>query len=378
MARPSVAMISFSTRPGHGSEGGVGWSFVEAAQEASTKAGLDLQVIIDARDAAQVKPRLVAAGMAESAVHACELGRMARRAGDARTRWSYLDWRRSAARLLEEIGAGHRIDVVHQVTFASSVLPPVTSLGSGVRFVWGPVGVPAGAGVGLEKRLASSVAARVARLNARNADLLVATNEIAYAALGGTGAQLALEPNIVVHERLLDFGEVQRDRHLISTVGLLIPLKRPWVSIEALANPQLEGYRLQMIGDGPLLPRLRRLAQHLGVSDRVSFLGRVSREEVIRLIASSAVLAHPSSREGAAWVVGEAAAVGTPAVVFEGSGAETAVRLSDNGGRICQPTGNLASLMASAIVDISADFVPTRRWASARLPDLLLRWWGFA
>jgi len=73
---------------------------------------------------------------------------------------------------------------------------------------------------------------------------------------------------------------------------------------------------LALVGSGrpEYIDELRRLADDLGVADRVRFLGYRSREEVWRFYAGASVLAITSSVEGFCIPLLEAMAAGTPVV----------------------------------------------------------------
>jgi glycosyltransferase involved in cell wall biosynthesis len=71
---------------------------------------------------------------------------------------------------------------------------------------------------------------------------------------------------------------------------------------------------LIMIGEGPERDRLGALAQALGISDRVHFLGRRPPEEVALWMNQATVLCVPSRSEGMPNVVLEARASGLPVV----------------------------------------------------------------
>lgn len=71
--------------------------------------------------------------------------------------------------------------------------------------------------------------------------------------------------------------------------------------------------------------RLRRLAEELGVGDRVAFLGPKPQEEVVHYMRESAVLALPSRAESFGAVLAEALACGTPVVATRCGGPEDIV-----------------------------------------------------
>ena len=103
--------------------------------------------------------------------------------------------------------------------------------------------------------------------------------------------------------------------------GRQIPEKRvpaipPAIAEAAREVPEL---RCVILGDGPEAEATSRAVQELSLEGRVELRGKVSHEEVMRELASAACLVHPSRREGYGMVVVEAASVGTPAVVVDGS-----------------------------------------------------------
>jgi colanic acid/amylovoran biosynthesis glycosyltransferase len=87
--------------------------------------------------------------------------------------------------------------------------------------------------------------------------------------------------------------------------------------------------RAVLIGDGPLLPEMRALAEHLDVD--ATFLGSLPPESVQRHLAESRILAAPSrtapdgDTEGLPTTILEAAALGLPVVATRHSGIPEAV-----------------------------------------------------
>ncbi|HPE11775.1 MAG TPA: glycosyltransferase, partial [Actinomycetota bacterium] len=78
--------------------------------------------------------------------------------------------------------------------------------------------------------------------------------------------------------------------------------------------------RISVVGDGWWSQRLQQVAQTLGVSDLVDFLGFVDEKTKHRVYASAWVLALPSLKEGWGIVVMEAATHGVPAVAYREAG----------------------------------------------------------
>jgi glycosyltransferase involved in cell wall biosynthesis len=80
------------------------------------------------------------------------------------------------------------------------------------------------------------------------------------------------------------------------------------------------GVTLTSAGDGEDLRACRAEAAHLGVADRVTFLGRVPRSEVEALYQSHDVFCFPSFREPAGGVLYEAMRHGLPVITADRGG----------------------------------------------------------
>src|SRR5260370_1308960 len=97
--------------------------------------------------------------------------------------------------------------------------------------------------------------------------------------------------------------------------------------LEALAAPR--EVALWIAGDGPLRPRLERLATRLGISGRVRFLGW--REDVPRLLAAADLLVCPSLHEPLGNVVIEAWSAGLPVVATASDGPAGLIQDGESG-----------------------------------------------
>jgi len=88
----------------------------------------------------------------------------------------------------------------------------------------------------------------------------------------------------------------------------------------ARAAPSAPGCVFVVAGSGPEYPRLLTLAAHLGIADRVLFLGQVTEEERDTLLASASVFVLPSVVEPFGIAALEAMAAGVPAIISKTSG----------------------------------------------------------
>jgi glycosyltransferase involved in cell wall biosynthesis len=128
-------------------------------------------------------------------------------------------------------------------------------------------------------------------------------------------------------------GEEQKSPLVILSVGNLIATKGHASLLRSLAQvlPDAPDCELQIIGDGPERSSLSRLAERLGISKRVLFLGQRRREAVARAMKGCAVFALPSSYEGLGCVYLEAMASAKPAIACQGQGIDEIIEHGVNG-----------------------------------------------
>jgi glycosyltransferase involved in cell wall biosynthesis len=102
----------------------------------------------------------------------------------------------------------------------------------------------------------------------------------------------------------------------ILTVGRTVPVKGQALLVESLAELHRRGLatRLTIVGDGPQLPELRRLAERRGVAEHVEFVGPVGQDRLRSFYERADVFALPSFAEGVPIVLMEAMATGLPVV----------------------------------------------------------------
>ena len=131
---------------------------------------------------------------------------------------------------------------------------------------------------------------------------------------------------------------------LVVCVGRLVLRKGQDRLIESLAllDPALDGavgrVELALVGHSPTGPLYRRLAERVGVADRVHFVGEVSDGDLRRWLRAADVFAMPSRTrlgglevEGFGLVYAEAALAGLPVVAGLSGGAPEAVIADGDG-----------------------------------------------
>ncbi len=130
----------------------------------------------------------------------------------------------------------------------------------------------------------------------------------------------------------------------VSTVGALVHRKRVDLILDMVAELVTEGYnlRLNIIGDGPQRPLLEELTHRLGITDHVSFLGRVPHSVVPQLLVSTDVLISASISESFGNTLLEGMCMGKAVVAAENAGSRSLILHEQTG--LLVPPGDARAL----------------------------------
>ncbi|MEQ5869282.1 glycosyltransferase family 4 protein [Sagittula sp. NFXS13] len=127
-------------------------------------------------------------------------------------------------------------------------------------------------------------------------------------------------------------------------IGRLVPYKGPDMLLDAAADLLREGrMRLDLVGDGPMMPELRAQAERLGIGSAVTFHGWQAHDRVQDVLCQSHLFAFPSIREFGGGVVLEAMALGVPPLIVDYAGPG---ELVDNTTGIKVPIGSRDQIVA--------------------------------
>jgi teichuronic acid biosynthesis glycosyltransferase TuaC len=127
--------------------------------------------------------------------------------------------------------------------------------------------------------------------------------------------------------------EREPEKPVILSVGNLIPVKGHELLLRSFGaiQQQFPELSLEIIGDGPERSRLQKLADELGVTGRVFFRGRQSRQQVADAMRRATVFALPSRYEGLGCVYLEAMSAGRPVIASLGQGIDEVIEQGVNG-----------------------------------------------
>ena len=242
--------------------------------------------------------------------------------------FEHLVWQQFAHRVRQG-----EFDVVHRITPLSPTTPsPIAAKcrEAGVPFVLGPLngGVPWPKGFDSARRREKEWLSYV-----RDCYKLLpgyqSTRQNSSAILIGSRDTWAQMPRSYLHkciyqpENAIDPARFQKRRRRIASVpirgifvGRLVPYKGADMLLEA-AMPLLQIGRmtLDIVGDGPQMPKLKEMVAQGGVQNAVTLAGWVKHELVQDRLADADILTFPSIREFGGGVALEAMAAGVVPVV---------------------------------------------------------------
>ena len=183
---------------------------------------------------------------------------------------------------------------------------------------------------------------------------------------------LSLDPGADSFERLKD-----RKENVVLFVGRLTAQKNIHALLRAWKEACREGWRLEIVGDGPEKESLMSLAENLGISDSVSFEGhRNNPEDYYR---RARIFAMTSIFEGYPMTLIECQAFGCVPVITDSYPAASEIVDDGRNGRLSGPekfSGTLRELLAdgNAIDRMAREAMGESRKYS--VPEIAAKWNG--
>jgi len=254
----------------------------------------------------------------------------------------YFFWQVLAGRYARHLHRTEKFDLFHQVTFSNDWMPSFAGPALPIPFIWGPIG----GGQRVPKPLMRILSARERHRErmrvalqrvwratpfrkkcARNAAAILVCNRETGENFRGQEAKIWQFPvNGISSGHLSPAPTVlsteEKPRLTILYAGRLDGIKGLPLGLQAFSW-HLETYpdsSLEIVGEGPELVPLQRLAKSLKVEDKVRFVPWLPREEVIRRMTTCDVFLFPSLRDGGGAVVVEAMASGRPVICLDVGG----------------------------------------------------------
>ncbi|MDD1748939.1 MAG: glycosyltransferase family 4 protein [Methanothrix sp.] len=132
-----------------------------------------------------------------------------------------------------------------------------------------------------------------------------------------------------------------REKSDIIYVGRLVEHKNVDLLIKALeiVKPEIPDIKALIVGDGPVMERLKSQVSELGLEKNVRFLGFLEDyNDALALMKSSRIFASPSIREGFGMAALEANACGLPVVTVNHRMNAVMDLVTKETGTVCMPT----------------------------------------
>ena len=143
----------------------------------------------------------------------------------------------------------------------------------------------------------------------------------------------------------------------------------PWKGLEELIETTIRlNLKLLIIGDGPLLPHLKSLAQ--GETSKISFAGRVENSQISKQLSNAKIFVLNSEYEATSYALIEAKMCGLPVLAKKNDGSLTVVRDGVDGFVYSASEG---FTLDSAIIKLSASSELVESFGSESRKDALLR-----
>jgi glycosyltransferase involved in cell wall biosynthesis len=371
-AAPLRVLISaYACEPNRGSEPGAGWEWATAAAERH-----EVCLITSRRHAEPIR-----AALADDRPPGLDDVRFLEDLTDVRTtgraHLDYRRWQRAARPVFAHLHAERQFDLAHHLTWGVDWHPAAAGTIPGLPYVWGPVGGVTAVSWraarwlgarGVLTELGREAAVRPLRRLAgdrlaRDAALVLVQSEDGRRRFPGHD-RVAVAPNVAVRLDEPVPATPSGGRHAVF-VGRLLAWKGLRLAVAALA--EAPGWTLAVYGRGPEAGPARRLAERLGVADRLELHGPRPRPDVLAALASADALLFPSLREAAGWVVAEAVTLGVPVVCVDRGGPPELARVPDGGAAV--PLSRRTPQALAAALEELPEGRARDWWRVERLPE---------
>jgi glycosyltransferase involved in cell wall biosynthesis len=341
--RPRLLVFAYACEPDRGSEPGAGWGIV---QTLSTFA--DCTVLVGSEHVAAI--RQWDSAHTVRGLEFVEVGERWWSPPSRRHRLTkfalYLAWLRRAHKTGLRIHGRAPFDAVYHATYSTYWLP-TPAVRYDVPCIWGPVGgaVTTSRGLwpmlgwrGIGSELLDLVAVRVfsmlpgTRRTWRNACVPIVQNDATLDRLPEEVRRRAVVVNHALFTEIPPVPVGPRKGYCVF-VGALESRKGARLALHALTHAA-DSVELWLAGDGPERQALEALAERLRLSSRVRFLGRLSREKVLRLVGEAAAVIFTGLREEGGVALAEAMLMGAPVIVLGHGGVRNIVASASDRSRV--------------------------------------------
>ena len=330
-----VLVNAYAVAPHLGSEPGMGWNWCSRLAEFH-----ELYIITEGEFRLQIEQALENFPFRDN-MHfyylpvSDRVRKMCWNQGDWRFYIHYRRWQKRALQLGRQLVEEEKIDLIHQLNMVGFREPGYLWRIKGPRYIWGPIGGMAITSLKffrespLRERLRVFLKNQLNRIQAHGYRVRRAARraETVFAATPDEQRVVSAFPGchvVQINEtaaesfpRITPHASDRDDVFELLWVGRMIESKQLALALRILSRLDA-GIRLRVVGGGEKAQviRYQRLAESLGVQDRVIWEGLVQKTEVQRLMQDADVFLFTSVREATSTVVLEAISNCLPVVCF--------------------------------------------------------------
>ncbi len=134
-------------------------------------------------------------------------------------------------------------------------------------------------------------------------------------------------------------------------VSRLTRFKRADLLVRALATPAANAIRLVIAGEGEERPALEQLARELGVTERITFSGRLTDDQLVAELATCRAVCFPPFQEDYGFVTVEAFAARKAVITCRDSGGPAELVRDGVNGFVCEPTPDALGRAMRRLID---------------------------
>lgn len=346
MKKLKILVSCYACGPNWGSEIGMGWNWTQSLGKK-----VDLTVITEKTFEKEIeetyRDKKRNKNLAPIIFQYVDIGPSARERGWNQGDWSfyfdYRSWQWKVYQLARILHQKEKYDLVHQLNM-TGYREPGFLWKLTAPFVWGPIGghmqMPLAylSILGVKDSLKNIIRNIVNYLQMRfqprvlkameKASLLIACtpeDENAIGRIHGKRAELIIETGKV---NIKPYHHVFNTRRSLEVLwsGKFFPRKALPLALRAIKEASLYcPLKLTVIGSGPCEARWKREANELGISEKITWLGKVPHEIALKVTRNSDLLLFTSLMEGTPHVVLEALSFGLPVICHDAFGFGVAV-----------------------------------------------------
>lgn len=340
--RQKILISAFSCLPNRGSEPGVGWNW--AIEAAKTQ---EVYVLTRTKCKYKIESELEINPIANLNFLYCDSSCNLRKIS---IYLEYIHWQWKAYELLKQTVKQKSFNYLIHLTFGNMFLPFwVYKLD--IPFIWGPVGGGERVGRNMYRRfkfkeqiphILKDFLIKTAKIN----PFILKPAKKSVLIISRTYDTKAVFPK-KFHDKIdirletcINFKELEKfetdnynDGCDLVYTGRLIALKNLDMLLDSfmLVLKSKPYTRMHLVGDGKQSEYLQSKVKKCNMENNVIFYGMLSRDETLKIVAKSSIYVFPSLKEGGAWSLMEAMALGKPVVCLKSSGMEL---ITDNNSAI--------------------------------------------